>query len=181
MLIIFGLGNKGKEYDNTYHNMGFMCVDRFLQKHNLKLSKSKYFGDFCETIVLGEKVIFVEPTTFMNNSGTCVKTFLKKFKATENDILVIYDDYDLPIGEIRFRNSGRSGTHNGMRDITEQIKTENFKRLRIGIKNPSNKTLLINYVLSKCKTKDFEPVFEKTTNFLEEFISKKGNMENVSL
>ncbi len=181
MLIIFGLGNVGKEYENTYHNMGFMCLNNFLQKNNLKLNKSKYFGNFCETIINGEKVVFVEPTTFMNNSGTCVKTFMKKFDATENDILVVFDDYDLPIGEVRFRKNGSTGTHNGMRDIKNQIKTDNFKRLRIGIKNPNINIPLINYVLSKCKTSDFENVFEKTNAFLEEFISKSGNVENVSL
>lgn len=181
MLIIFGLGNFGKEYEQTYHNMGFMCLDKFLQKHNLALNKTKYFGNFCETKIGNEKVIFVKPTTYMNLSGTCVKTFLNKFKASTDDILIIYDDYDLLVGEVRFRNSGSSGTHNGMRDIVDNLKTENFKRLRIGIKNENNKMPLIQYVLSKCKKQDFESSFEKACDFLEEFINSSGKVENKSL
>ncbi len=181
MLLIFGLGNVGQEYENTYHNMGFMCLDRFMESENLVLNKNKYFGMFCETVLYGEKVIFIKPTTFMNNSGTCVKNFINKFKASIDDILIVYDDYDLPIGEVRFRNSGSSGTHNGMRDIVEVIKSENFKRLRIGIKDPNNKSPLINYVLSKCKPQNFEKSFEKACTFLKDFIQKKGKVENKSL
>ncbi|MGN1208377.1 MAG: aminoacyl-tRNA hydrolase, partial [Christensenellales bacterium] len=167
--------------ESTYHNIGFCCVDKFLEKKNIRLSKTKYFGMFCEEVIDGEKVVFVKPTTYMNNSGTCVKTFVNKFKASIDDILIIYDDYDLPIGQARFRKSGSSGTHNGMRDIVSMLGTENFKRLRIGIKDTNNKMPLINYVLSRCDNKKFDEVFEKTNAFLEEFISKKGNVENVSL
>ena len=182
MLLIFGLGNIGVEYNNTFHNMGFMCLDSFLQANNLKLNKQKYFGQFLETNMSGEKIIFVKPTTFMNNSGECVKTFVHKFKASLDDILIIYDDYDLKIGEVRYRNSGSSGTHNGMRDIVERLESEDFKRLRIGIKEEGNKTPLINYVLSKIKNKKaYEPVFEKTNAFLENFIKNKGKIENQSL
>ena len=181
MLIIFGLGNFGKEYESTYHNMGFMCLDRFLEKHGLTLNKTKYFGQFCETNIDGEKVIFVKPLTYMNNSGTCVKAFVDKFKVPCDNILIIYDDFDLPIGEVRFRTKGKSGTHNGMRDIVRMLNTEDFKRLRIGIKDENNKTPLINYVLSRCKKQDFDNAFEKATLFLEDFISKDGKVENVSL
>lgn len=181
MLLIFGLGNFGKEYESTYHNMGFMCLDRFFEKKGLMMNKTKYNGNFCETNIDGQKVVFVKPTTFMNNSGTCVKNFINKFGAKIEDILVIYDDYDLPIGEIRFRKMGSSGTHNGMRDIVRMINSENFKRLRIGIKDKNSNVPLINYVLSKCKKQNFDEVFEKACNFLDEFISKNGKVDNVSL
>ena len=182
MLLIFGLGNIGIEYNNTFHNMGFMCLDSFLNKNNLKLNKQKYFGQFLETNLFNEKVLFIKPTTFMNNSGECVKNFIHKFKVTPEDILVIYDDYDLRIGEIRYRNSGSSGTHNGMRDIVEKLGTENFKRLRLGIKDENDKRPLINYVLSKIKNrKAYDEVFEKTNIFLENFIKNKGKIENQSL
>ncbi|MBE5745741.1 MAG: aminoacyl-tRNA hydrolase [Clostridiales bacterium] len=183
MLLIFGLGNKGKEYDNTYHNIGFKCLDSFLKKQNLVINKNKCFGDFSETNIFGEKVLFIKPTTFMNNSGECVLAFIKKFKVSIDDILIIYDDFDLPIKEVRFRNSGSSGTHNGMRDIVRALKTENFKRLRIGIKENNVNVPIINYVLSKIKSKQvFEDVFENVTNeFIENFIKNKGNVENTSL
>lgn len=182
MLLIFGLGNKGREYDNTYHNIGFMCLDAYLKKNNLTINKNKYFGDYLEVNINGEKVLFIKPTTYMNNSGECVKSFVKKFKVDISDILVIYDDYDLPIGEVRFRNNGSSGTHNGMRNIVECLKTEDFKRLRIGIKPESNKIPIINYVLSKVKNrKSFDEVFDKiTNNFIEDFIKNKGTYANTS-
>ena len=182
MLLIFGLGNIGKEYENTYHNIGFKCLNAFLDKQYLKLNKTKYNGSFVETIMHGEKVVFIEPTTYMNNSGNCVLNFMNKFKVDAENILVIYDDYDLPIGEVRFRNSGSSGTHNGMRDIVEKIKTENFKRLRVGIKDPQLNIPLINYVLSKIiKKEEFEKVFVKTNEFIENFIIKKGKLENTTI
>ncbi len=181
MIIIFGLGNVGKDYEQTYHNIGFEAINSFCKKNNLTLNKNKYFGLFCETILFGEKVIFVEPTTYMNNSGTCVKSFIKKFKAKQEEILIVYDDYDLPIGSVRFRNSGQSGTHNGMRDIVNELKSEDFKRLRIGIRDEKSKLPLITYVLSSYKKGTFDTVFEKTSEFLEEFIKNNGKVENKSL
>lgn len=182
MLLIFGLGNIGREYENTYHNIGFKCLNAFLEKQYLKLNKTKYNGSFVETIMQGEKVVFVEPTTYMNNSGECVLNFINKFKASIDDILIIYDDFDLPIGEVRFRNSGSSGTHNGMRDIVEKLKTEKFKRLRIGIKDKTSEMPLIRYVLSTIKQREeFEKVFEKTNEFLNVFIQKKGKLENTTI
>lgn len=182
MILIFGLGNIGNEYNNTYHNIGFMCLDAFLKEHNLSLNKTKYNGNFLETKMFNEKVVFVKPTTYMNASGTCVLNFIKKFKADISDILVIYDDYDINIGEVRYRNSGSSGTHNGMRDIVEKLQTEDFKRLRVGIRNNGPKIPIINYVLSKIKNKkDYEKVFEKTNLFIEDFIKNNGKAENVSL
>lgn len=182
MLLIFGLGNVGREYENTFHNVGFNCLNAFLEKQNLKLNKTKYNGSFVETIMFGEKVVFIEPTTYMNNSGTCVANFKSKFKANLEDILVIYDDFDLPIGEVRFRTKGSSGTHNGMRDIVEKLSSENFKRLRVGIKDKNSNVPILKYVLSRNKfTKEFNEVFEKTNLFLENFIKSKGNVENTTI
>jgi len=182
MLLIFGLGNIGKEYENTFHNIGFKCLNAFLDKQHLKLNKTKYNGSFVETIMHGEKVVFIEPTTYMNKSGDCVVSFINKFKANIDDILVIYDDFDLPIGEVRFRNSGSSGTHNGMRDIVEKLNSQNFKRLRVGIKDANLNIPLINYVLSKIsKKEEFEKVFVKTNDFIENFIIKRGKLENTTI
>lgn len=182
MLLIFGLGNIGREYENTYHNIGFKCLNTFLDKLNLKLNKTKYKGSFVEAIMHGKKVVFIEPTTYMNNSGECVLNFMNKFKASLDDILIIYDDYDLPIGEVRFRNSGSSGTHNGMRDIVEKLNSDKFKRLRIGIKDTNCNLPLIKYVLSNIKQKqDFEEVFKKTNVFLDDFIKNGGVKENTTL
>ena len=180
MILIFGLGNIGDNYKNTYHNIGFKTVDAFLKANNLEISKRKYQGDFLETNFNGEKVIFVKPTTFMNNSGDCVLNFMKKFKATVDDILVIYDDYDLLVGEVRFRKDGSAGTHNGMRDIVKKLNSENFKRLRIGINN-GKKIPILDYVLSKIKEDEsFDKVFEKTNEFLIDYIKKSGKVENTS-
>ena len=181
MLLIVGLGNIGKEYDNTFHNIGFNCLDSFLKRNNLNLSKEKMFGQCLETNLFGEKVIFVKPTTFMNASGKCVIEYKNKFKLSNEDILILYDDYDLPIGEVRFRNRGSAGTHNGMRSIVEYLGGENFKRLRIGIFDKDSKLSLLDYVLSKNKkSKEYEKIFEKTNEFLENYIKNKGKVENTS-
>lgn len=181
MLLIVGLGNIGKNYEDTFHNIGFLCLDAFLSKNSLKLNKNKMSGDSLETVLYGEKVIFVKPTTFMNRSGDCVAQYKNKYKLNSEDILILYDDYDLPIGEVRFRNKGSAGTHNGMKSIVEQLGTENFKRLRIGIFDSNSRMPLLDYVLSKIKKKEeYKKVFEKTNQFLEDYIKNKGNMDNTS-
>ena len=183
MLLIVGLGNIGAEYNNTYHNIGFMCLDSFLEENDIKLTKQKYNGYYTEKIIDGEKVIFVKPTTFMNASGKCVSAFKRAFKLNDEDILIICDDYDLDIGKIRYRKSGSAGTHNGLRSLVEELNSTNFKRLRIGIHDENSKMPLINYVLSKIgKNLDaYDFVFEKTNEFLSEYIKNKGKIENKSL
>ena len=157
MKLIVGLGNIGKEYENTRHNMGFMLVDRYLQYKNITDKfKEKFNAMYVETTINNEKVIFIKPTTYMNNSGMAVRAFLDFYKLDVQDILVISDDLDLDLGKFRLRRNGSSGGHNGLKSIISHLNSDDFKRLRIGISN--DKDDVINYVLSKFSKKELNEI-----------------------
>lgn len=177
MKIIFGLGNPDKKYLNTFHNLGFMCVDKAAQKLNLSFTKEKFKGVLAEGNILGEKVILVKPLTYMNLSGECVREVLDFYKADLKDILVVYDDYDLPKGEVRIRESGSAGTHNGMRNIIALLGKENFARIRIGFKPKEKSQIpLIDLVLSGIKEEDkeiFQKALEISASAVADFVKGK--------
>ena len=157
MKLVVGLGNPTNDYINTRHNMGFMFVDKYLESKNLNVNyKQKFNANYVENVINGEKVIFIKPLTYMNNSGVAVRSFVNFYKISSEDILVISDDLDLELGKFRFRNKGSSGGHNGLKSIIENLGTESFKRLRIGISN--DKRDVISYVLSKFSKKELEVI-----------------------
>ena len=157
MKLVVGLGNKGREYENTRHNMGFMLVDRYLQYKNITDKfKEKFNAIYIETTINNEKVIFIKPMTYMNNSGIAVRAFVDFYKLNSEDVLVISDDLDLDLGKFRLRRNGSSGGHNGLKSIISHLGTDNFKRLRIGISN--DKDDVINYVLSKFSKKELNEI-----------------------
>lgn len=181
MIGIVGLGNPDKQYQNTYHNMGFMALDNFAKSSGLKFTKKKYKGEVAEGVVEGEKVVLLKPHTYMNLSGQAVVELKNMLKLDLSELLVIYDDIDLPVGAIRYRKSGSAGTHNGMRNITELLGSTQFARLRIGI-GQDTPMPLINYVLSQVDDvtkKQLEPVFEKSNKAILSFIKLKGKIENI--
>ena len=151
MKCIIGLGNIGKEYEYTRHNMGFMCIDRFMQELNIYPDKKLKKCIYAEKNINGEKVIIVKPTTFMNLSGEAIVELVNWFKLDYKDICIIYDDVDLMFGEIRYRLKGSSGTHNGMRNIITLTGTENLTRIRVGIeaREDKSKIPLYDYVLGR--------------------------------
>lgn len=171
MKLVVGLGNKGREYENTRHNMGFMLVDRYLQYRNITDKfKEKFNAIYIETTINNEKVIFIKPMTYMNNSGIAVRAFVDFYKLNSEDILVISDDLDLDLGKFRLRRNGSSGGHNGLKSIISQLGTDNFKRLRIGISN--DKDDVINYVLSKFSKKelnDIDTMFDTLVDVLDDY------------
>lgn len=176
MVIIFGLGNVGNEYANTYHNTGFIFLDEFANKHGFKFTKTKYFGMVAEGVINGEKVMLVKPTTLMNLSGKCVAEYVRKFKVDLSNILVIYDDIDIACGTYRLRKSGSAGTHNGMRNIISELGSEDFARLRIGIGFKPENMGLANYVLSRISIENkskMEQLTNDTNEILEQFIKFK--------
>lgn len=162
MKCIIGLGNIGKEYENTRHNMGFMCVDKLAQDLGVTFDKKLKKCIYAETNIKGEKVILVKPTTYMNLSGEAVVELLNWFKIDIKDICIIYDDVDLPFGKIRYRSSGSAGTHNGMKNIIALVGNESIKRVRVGIeaRDVNYPVPLYDYVLSKFE-KEQLAVFEK--------------------
>lgn len=154
MKIIFGLGNPGTKYQNTFHNLGFIAIDILAEKLGVAFNKKSKKGIYGEKIINGEKVLLVKPQTFMNLSGECVREFYDFFKCDTKDILVIYDDIDIDKGFIRYRPHGSAGTHNGMRSIINHLGLQDFKRIRIGAKNTNPNIPLIEYVLMNIPKED---------------------------
>ena len=156
MYLIVGLGNPEKKYEKTFHNMGFIAVGDAAESLETKFKKKECEAQTAEAFVGGEKVILARPLTYMNNSGRAVKQLMSKYKITQDKLLVIYDDYDLPKGKVRIRASGSAGTHNGMRSIIGETGLKNFARIRIGIRDEEVNIPIINYVLSEVKKDDYD-------------------------
>lgn len=153
MKLIVGLGNPGKEYENTRHNVGFDVIDKYLNYKNIFSSKSKFDGIYFESNINNEKVIFLKPQKYMNLSGEVVRRFVDYFKIKVEDILVIHDDLDQEIGKIKLKQNSSSGGHNGIKNIESNLNTKNYKRLKIGISN--NKTIdTKDFVLGKFNKND---------------------------
>ena len=168
MKLVVGLGNPGKKYSKTKHNIGFISVDHYSKLNNLKLKKERKFNG--KSLKIGDLVL-LKPHTFMNNSGISVKAIMNYYNIDIKDILIIYDDLDLPLGKTRLREKGSAGGHNGIKSIISHLKTEEFKRVRVGIdKNPLIETK--NYVLGSFSKKEIEimdPIYIKITNIIEDF------------
>lgn len=138
MKLIVGLGNPGKEYEKTRHNIGFMVLDAIAKKHQVTFSKNKFQGLFGEFTFKGEKIILLKPQKYMNLSGEVIVEFLHFYKMTNQDLLVFHDDLDLPNGKIRIKQKGSSGGHNGLKDIERNIGTQEYNRVKIGIAHNKN-------------------------------------------
>jgi len=169
MKCIIGLGNVGKEYENTRHNSGFIALEEIAKKYNIVLDKKKKKCIYGEGIINGEKVSFIKPTTYMNLSGEAIIEMLNWYKITPEDIIVIYDDVDLKLGTIRYREKGSAGTHNGMRNIIANLKTEEFSRIRIGIENRGGVPIsLMDYVLQRFSKEELIVIKEQIVPQAEE-------------
>ena len=149
--IIAGLGNPGKQYENTRHNMGYLVLDKLFNLWNLAKYKNRFSSLFCVTNQYGYKFILIKPLTFMNDSGRAVKKVMSFYNVPTQNVVVVYDDIDLPVGAIRIRENGGPGTHNGMRSIVDSI-GQDFARIRIGV--GKNKSDLVKYVLSSPSKED---------------------------
>lgn len=175
-MLIVGLGNIGKNYENTYHNMGFMVVEELAKKLNLSF-KDKWCKAECATSFIGGgKLILAKPMTFMNLSGEAVRELIGANHENAENTIVIYDDIDLNVGDIRIRKEGSGGTHNGMRNIVELLGTTKIIRIRMGIGKPSEKMELVNYVLSKISGDNLIKLknsIQKVADNLSEFIFDK--------
>lgn len=171
MKCIIGLGNIGKEFENTRHNSGFIALDEIAKKYSINLDKKKKKCIYGEGIINGHKVSLVKPTTYMNLSGEAIVEMINWYKITAEDILVIYDDVDLKLGTIRYREKGSAGTHNGMKNIIANLKTEKFARARIGIENRGEIPIpLMDYVLQKFSKDELNEIKEKIVPQVEENI-----------
>lgn len=152
--IIVGLGNPGPKYKNNRHNVGFMIIDGLGEQHNALLKRSFMLKGFTAKIkIKGRDTILIKPSTFMNNSGLCVKRALAHYRVCKENLLVVHDDADLPSGALRFRKSGSSGGHNGMSSIIDNLGIKEINRLRVGIGKAEDKDL-VEYVLSNFSSQE---------------------------
>ena len=177
MKLIVGLGNYGKEYKNTRHNVGFMALDYYAEKNRLSIDKKKFKGLYVETSISGEKVVLLEPQTYMNLSGTCIRDFILYYHIDIKDILVIYDDMDLDVGVLRLREKGSAGGHNGIKNIIDHLKTNEFRRVRVGISKDKDRST-VDYVLGKFKEEEkkiIDEKIEKVSCVIEDFVKYDFN------
>jgi PTH1 family peptidyl-tRNA hydrolase len=147
--IVVGLGNPGRQYERTRHNVGFKVVNRLAETHSLVFSREKFKAQLASGTVKGEDVLLVKPQTFMNLSGEAVGSLIRFYKQERSDLLIVYDDIDLPLGAIRLRLDGGAGGHNGMKSIISHLGSEEFPRLRIGIRGEIQYDDMSAYVLGK--------------------------------
>lgn len=160
MYLIVGLGNPGREYEMTRHNIGFAVIDYIADKHDIKVNKLKFKALYGEGNIAGEKVFAVKPQTYMNLSGESVREFCAFYKIPPENVLVIFDDISLEPGKIRLRKKGSAGGHNGIKSIIYQLQTDNFPRIKVGVGSPPHKDFdLADYVLGRF-TKEEIPVLE---------------------
>lgn len=172
-MLIVGLGNPGKKYEDTVHNMGFMTVDVLLDKLGARLDKKGCEAEYCVQYIGGEKHIIAKPQTYMNLSGVSVKMLANSNKIPFEGALIIYDDIDLPLGNVRVRKEGSGGSHNGMKDIVAQCGTTAIPRVRIGVGDERGNRDLKDYVLSKVgkeKHVVLDKVFDKVADGIWQYI-----------
>lgn len=172
MYVICGLGNPGSEYEGTRHNIGFMAMDLISKKYGIDIRKENFDSIIGTGRIGKEKVILVKPQTYMNLSGKAVYQVMDYFDVDIEHLIVIYDDFDIPLGNIRIRKAGSAGTHNGMRSIVSSLKTGNFPRIRVGIGD--DKGDLIKFVLGKLggtEKENINATLDKVADAVETIIS----------
>lgn len=175
-MIVVGLGNPGKQYEKTVHNVGFMAIDRLSDKLGIKLKEKGCGALYGVCYARGEKIVVAKPQTFMNLSGESVKQLVRAEKVGTEDVVIVYDDVDLPLGTIRIRAEGSAGTHNGMRNIVALLGTTAIARIRIGVGDDRGKMELRDYVLSSVsgeKKEKLNVVLDRAADCLAEYVEHK--------
>lgn len=160
MYLVIGLGNPEEQYAKTRHNMGFSTINKIAEKYHITLEKKKFDAIYEDTRIEGEKVILVKPQTYMNLSGTSVRQFVQFYKIPTDHVVIIYDDIDIEKGVIKIRKKGGPGNHNGMKSVVQEIGSNAFPRIRVGIGQPIYKNDMINYVLGQVPNEEYE-ILEK--------------------
>lgn len=156
MYLIVGLGNPETDYAKTRHNMGFDVINILAKENNIDVNKTKFNGLYGTGTIENEKVILLKPQTFMNLSGDSIVQFVNFYKLNLEQVIIICDDLDTNIGEIRIRKKGGAGTHNGMKSIVSVLNSQDFPRIRVGIGMPQNKENLIQYVIGHIPNEEYE-------------------------
>ncbi len=175
MYLIAGLGNPGRKYEKTKHNMGFMVVDEFARRRGVEFTSEKFEALYARADFAGKRVLLIKPQTFMNLSGDAVSAFADYFDVDPAELMVVYDDCEFDMGAIKIRRRGSAGTHNGMRDIVDKLGYTDFPRMRMGI-GSRGEMELFDYVLTPFSEEDLErvirPAVERACDALECFLSE---------
>lgn len=177
MKLIVGLGNPGKEYAGTRHNCGFMVIDRLASKLNVDVDQNKFKGLYAKVKYHGEDIILLKPQTYMNLSGESVNAVMNFFRIDKEDLLVIYDDLDMPVGKLRLRKTGSAGGHNGIKNIIAHLNSQDFKRIRVGIDRHKYMNVA-DYVLSrfsKVESEAIEQGIENAANAVLDYLDNDFN------
>ncbi|MDA2665356.1 aminoacyl-tRNA hydrolase [Bacillus cereus group sp. Bc011] len=175
MKLIVGLGNPGREYELTRHNIGFMAIDELAKRWNISLNEQKFKGVFGAGFVNGEKVILLKPLTYMNLSGESIRPLMDYYKIDVEDFVVLYDDLDIPVGKLRLRMKGSAGGHNGVKSTISHLGTQEFQRIRMGIDRPKNGMKVVDYILGRFTSEEIPDVnhsIEKAADACEEWLNK---------
>ena len=181
MKLIVGLGNPSKTYAHNRHNVGFRCLNYFAKLHSIRFDRRQCQAKVGLAEVSGEKLLLAKPGTFVNLSGNAVACLVHKHNIPLSDLLVIYDDLDLPLGKIRLRQSGSSGGHKGMNSIISALGSEDFPRIRVGIGRPQareqsiSEDAIVNYVLSDFSPQEeaiIRPVIAKVSEAIDCFLTQ---------
>lgn len=174
MKLIVGLGNFPVEYDNSRHNAGFIVIDQWLANHSLSLDQSKFNGKFLKLKINGEDFIIAKPYTYMNLSGNFVSEICNFYNITPDNVLVICDDVDTPVGKIKIKTTGSSGGQKGLDDIIYKLHTQDIKSIKIGIGRPANKEGMINWVLGKFTKQEWDLLqlpIKKAVQVIDDYIN----------
>ena len=158
MFLIVGLGNPGREYENTRHNIGFKVIDNIAKEYNIGINRQKFKGIYGEGFIGSEKVILLKPTTYMNLSGESIREVVDFYKLSNEEVLVIYDDISLEVGILRIRDKGSAGGHNGIKSIIAHLGTDVFPRIKVGVGQPN--VDLVKYVLGNFTSEEMEVLSE---------------------
>lgn len=181
--LIVGLGNPGKQYETTKHNIGFLVLDALAANLGLSFNKTKFKSIYAEGNIGIEKVILVKPQTFMNLSGESVRPWMDYFDLTEEDVVIIYDDMDLPVGKIRLRIQGGHGGHNGVKSLIQHMGTKNFNRIRVGVGRPFPSQDVVSHVLSpfsKDTVDDMKSSIHESVDAIKYWVNDKTFLETMN-
>lgn len=163
LYLIAGLGNPESEYGKTRHNMGFNTINKLAESYNIQVNKNKFKGLYGFGEIENKKVMLLKPQTYMNLSGQSIKEVIEFYKINLENLIVIYDDMDVEPGKIKVRKFGGPGSHNGMKSVVAELKSESFKRVRVGIGKPVDKSTMIEYVIGAISEEDVLKLDQGTT------------------
>ncbi len=175
MKLIVGLGNPGRQYQRTRHNIGFRVIDELARKAGIALSSNKFEGEYGQGAVAGTRTALLKPQTYMNLSGDSVAPAARFYKVEPEDLIVVHDELDLPFGRLQLKKGGGTGGHNGLDSIVDRLGSEEFIRLRVGIGKPETRERVVGHVLgsfAQDESAQVEALTEKAVEAIEAIIQK---------